>query len=286
MGNQSFVDPSFDVKHTSTYYLSIQLALDGFSFCVLDVLSKQFIVFKHKALPNDFENLSPDYYCQYAYDFLQNEKMLRHPYKAISVVYISTLSTLVPITIFDSNKAQLLFEANHGHKANHDILSNRIKNQDLVNIFAIPSCLLRMLSRQFNNFKLYHQTTPLVTTALAHSRQYENGFSLYLNINKKVVDITAINSPHLLLFNSYEYTSNTDIVYYLVNVAEQLQNVGKVNAIIISGDIETENPVHRLIKKYFSTIRLLDPMEGSTVSFPCDFKAKEYLPIFKMHLCE
>ncbi|MCF8372004.1 MAG: DUF3822 family protein [Bacteroidales bacterium] len=287
MKDFGFIDPGFDVKHSSTYYLSIQLALDGFSFSVLDVLSNTFILFKHKSIPTDEGGLAADYYCQYVYDFLISEKAFKFPYKGIGIIYISPYSTMVPLAIFDKAKAEKLFEANHGKMSNIDILSNKLKNLDMVNVFAIPDCLLRILSRQFINFKLYHQATPLIINAITDNSNYKRGLRIYINQNKKIVDMLVVNSGRLMLFNSFGYNSESDILYYLVNIAEQLQNIGPVEEVVLSGKIQLNEILQAQIGKYFKPVSLFNPSEKFKFSDSFEeFTGSGFSLLFNMHSCE
>lgn len=287
MKDFGFIDPGFDVKHSSTYYLSIQLALDGFSFSVLDVLSNTFILFRHKSLNPAADGLPADYYCQYVYDFLISEKAFKFPYKGVGIIYISPYSTMVPLAIFEKSKAETLFESNHGKLDNIDILSNKLKNHDMVNVFAIPDCLLRILSRQFINFKLYHQATPLIINAITDNTNHKRGLRIYINQNKKIVDICAVNSGQLVLFNSFGYNSESDILYFLVNIAEQLQNIGTVEEVVLSGKTQLNENLQAQIGKYFKPVSLFHPSEKFKFSDSFEeFTGSDFSLLFNMHSCE
>ena len=43
----NWTDELFDIKQASNYHLSIQIGLDGFSFCMLDTLRNRYVAFQH-----------------------------------------------------------------------------------------------------------------------------------------------------------------------------------------------------------------------------------------------
>ncbi|MEA3444661.1 MAG: DUF3822 family protein [Bacteroidota bacterium] len=287
MKDFEFVDAHFDVKYSSTYYLSIQLALDGFSFSVLDLLSNKYILLKNKALDQDTESLPLDYYCQYVYDFLINEKLFKYPFKGIGIIYISANSTFVPTTVFIKDRLVQLFEANFGRIKNIDILSNKLKNYDSINIFAIPDCLLRILSRQFKNFRIFHQATPLTIEAVSSSKNHKRPLKIHLNLNKNICDLVLVNAGQLIMFNSYKYNSLNDILYFLVNASEQIQQKGQVDELVLSGKINAYSDLEEQIKRYFKKVShaQLNVQYSFSDSFG-EFLTHEYSLLFNLYLCE
>jgi len=47
MHNISLIDETLDKNLTANYNLSIQVSLDGFSFCIKDLIRNKYIVLKH-----------------------------------------------------------------------------------------------------------------------------------------------------------------------------------------------------------------------------------------------
>ncbi len=48
MQDFAFIDETLDINLTQSYKLSIQVSLNGLSFCILDQLQGKYIVFSHK----------------------------------------------------------------------------------------------------------------------------------------------------------------------------------------------------------------------------------------------
>ncbi|HPR85643.1 MAG TPA: DUF3822 family protein, partial [Prolixibacteraceae bacterium] len=43
----SWTDDSFDLKNAGNYHLSIQIGLDGFSYCILDTRINKYLAFQN-----------------------------------------------------------------------------------------------------------------------------------------------------------------------------------------------------------------------------------------------
>ncbi len=286
MKDFEFIDTYFDVKHSSTYFLSIQLALDGFSFAIFDRYSNEYIVLKNKVLEADSERNSLEY-CQYVYNFLIEEEIFKYQFRAINIIYVSALSTLVPTSVFVKEKAKQLFETNFGQIDEMNILSNRLKNNDLISIFAVPDCLIRILNRKFKSYKVFHQATPLIVEAVLNTKNENKPLKIFLNQNNNICDFVVAKAGKLILFNSFNYNSQNDILYYLANINEQIQSFGEVSEVVISGKINIYPELETQIKRYFKNVNCYNV--GSQFSYSKsfgEFLEHEYSTLFKMALCE
>src|SRR5665811_1617082 len=86
------IDETFDIKLASEYHLSIQVGLDGFSFCILDIHRRKYIVFQHIPLiVGKLQFLSK----KVESIFDQDEK-LNASYQSVSITYSTNNATLFP----------------------------------------------------------------------------------------------------------------------------------------------------------------------------------------------
>jgi len=258
MNNIEITDSDLDKRNSIFYRLSIQLALNGFSFCIVDTRNNKILELKNKSIPHDtIENFPIDYYCQYLYDFIINEPLFKLNFKAINVVYITKQSTLVPTPVYEKDGVNSIFLSNMKMVEEEIVLSNKIKLFDAYSVFSIPDCVKRVLSRQFVNFNILHQSDSLIQCAMKNSSD-NSDVNLFLNINYSVIDILVTKSNKLLFYNSYAYKNDDDIVYYLVNVNEQLDSNNRVKQIILSGYINANNELLDKINAFFNEVSFVD----------------------------
>ena len=55
MQDFAFIDETLDINLTQSYYMSIQLSLDGLSFCILDPVREKYIAFCNKSFSKELE---------------------------------------------------------------------------------------------------------------------------------------------------------------------------------------------------------------------------------------
>ena len=292
MNDIDLIDSGFDKKDTVFYRLSIQLALNGFSFCVVDSRNNNILILKQKLIDSVvLESITADYYCQYLYDFIINESILKLKFKSLNIVYISKQSTLVPVPVYEKEGVNSIFSSNMKKVEEEVVLSNKINLFDAYSVFSIPDCINRVLSRQFINFNLVHQSDSLIQCAIKNSAT-ESEVILYLNCNYNVIDIIVINqvaagSNKLLFYNSYIYKNDDDIVYYLVNISEQLKTVNKIKEVVVSGNIDYDGTLHKKIVSFFERVSFIDISKRFTFSENFkDISLHNYLTLLNSALCE
>ena len=57
MHDLSLLDETLDINITRSYHLSIQIDLDGFSFCILDTTRNKYVALKHYSFDQESDNL-------------------------------------------------------------------------------------------------------------------------------------------------------------------------------------------------------------------------------------
>ncbi len=286
MKDFEITDSDINKKDSLFYRLSIQLSLNGFSFCIIDTRNNSILVLKEKFIPETRNYIPADYYCQYLYDFIIEEELFRLSYKSVSITYITKNSTLVPAPVYDKDALSEIFKTNIKQQDDEVLQSNKLELFNAYSIFSIPDCVVRVLSRQFVNFNIYNQVNSIVNCAIKESDK-KSKISIFLNCNFDIIDITCVKSGNLFFNNSYSYKNNDDILYYLANVSEQLNISDKLEEIILSGYIEENEELYNNIEKYFKKVRFIDNL--STISFPVNLKVNKlyrFFVLLKTQQCE
>ena len=286
MKDFEITDSGFNKRDSLFYRLSIQLSLNGFSFCLIDTRSNSILVVKEKFINEDLNKLPNDYYCQYLYDFIINEELFKLSYKSISIVYITKNSTLVPASVYEKTKESSLFKINIQNSEDEILQSNKLDLFDAFSLFSIPDCVMRVLERQFINYNIRNQSDVLVNCAISKS-QNRQGAIMFLNCNYGIVDIVVVDSRNLLFNNSYTYNNNDDILYYMANVNEQLNIDNKHTEIILSGNIEKTGELANMIMRYFSKVSFIDENIADSLSAGLkDIILYKYSLLLNSLLCE
>jgi hypothetical protein len=280
-----YTDKYFDKNLTSLYHLSIQLLPDGFSFCIRDTVRNKFIRFFEKRIEIS-DDLPYEYYCQHFYDFLMSQEILNSSFKKVSVLYHTTHSTLVPISVYDPGKLKELFQMNFPDVSNEDIFSNRLKNSDAAVVFAVPECINKILSQQYSNYKIYHQGYALIDNSLFMNKGMTST-QISVNIGNGILDVCLINTAELLLYNNFSYTTENDIVYHIANICDQFSKEARPQEISLAGNILEFKALIANLERYFKRVnswKALDDVKFSDSFLPLSLN--KYSNLFSLYKCE
>jgi len=258
----NFIDETFDLDRATEYHLSIQVGLDGFSFCILDILQNKFILLQHiplivgklQFLPKKMEAI-----------FDQEEK-LAASYQSISVTYSTNKSTLLPKAYGDGDSALVakIAELTNELSKNEEIAVNDLPGFNQQLIFSYPKELMTLLNRKFTQFSFIHKSVPLLASAVEQRDEKKN--TLLINFEKQTVRIIAIKDMQIAFYNNFYFKNEADFLYYTLNICHTLQIDPERDELLIGGYVADDSGYIRQLKKYVSNVHFLKPPAGSYYS--------------------
>ena len=212
----NFIDETFDLKRATEYHLSIQVGLDGFSFCILDMLRKKFILLQHiplivgklQFLPKKMEVI-----------FDQEEK-LTASYQSVSVTYSTPKATLLPKGYADSGLVAKIAELTNELSKNEEIAVNDLPGFNQQLIFIYPKELMTLLNRKFTDFNFIHKSVPLLASAVEQRDEKKN--TLLINFEKQTVRMIVLKDMQIALYNNFYFKNESDFLYYTLNICHTL----------------------------------------------------------------
>ncbi len=282
MSNQFVVDSNFDKNITNSYFLSIQLTLDGFSFCVLDPISNEYILFSEHALSIN------DSLIQSIEKELKENEYLQLPYQKVFVLYYTKQNTLIPTSLYQKDQKELYLDFcfNQNKFEEELTFSNKIKMADSYCIFSIPKTIVELLNNKFSNIYYYCSTTPFIETALLNTSFNYDQFQIYINLQNSIFDIIAIAGNDLKLHNSFKFHDKKEFLYYTLLIFEQLKLNTNTSTIFLSGAISKTDEIYSLLKKYIKNIEIVK--ESKHFKFASVFKTislQEHINLINIPLC-
>lgn len=250
MRNICFIDKTFDNTQTLLYHLSIQISLDGFSFCILDIPKGKYIVLKEFPLYLKRSRLI----LKRLDEIIATEEVLSREFKSIEISFETPRVTLVPQVIYSRGTAERYFHFNHLPEKANTVTKTLLTKAGAWCIFDIPSNLNDYLQQKFPKAELRHHAYPLIESALKHNKSNEGKKEVHLNFGRHHFDFVAINGPELLLYNSYEYKNEDDILYYVMFAFDQLKLPPEKTQIIVHGKVPRVAPYFHQLKKYINKV--------------------------------
>jgi hypothetical protein len=282
MQDFAFVDETLDINLTQSYYLSIQLNLDGLSFCILDPVREKYIAFESKSFPKD--QIFDDYLDELE-KYIQNTKLLNHKFKAVKLMWLSGKNTLIPNSYFNKDKLKSFFEFNQKLDDLDEIHYNELKYVDAYSIFVLPNQVANIFSKQFHNITYYNQQITFIDRSLY--KHHTESKKVIVNINTDFIDICIIEDGKLLLYNNFVYKTETDILYFILYVFDQFNLDTQHIELFLNGRIEKASSLYNQLHKFIKHLKF-DKLP-SEFSYSYTFNkvpAHTFTNLFNLHLCE
>ncbi|WP_298521149.1 DUF3822 family protein [uncultured Kordia sp.] len=244
-----------NIDHTNFKKLSIQISLNGLSFCILHTVDNEITELRHFLFEEVTNPLQLEK--EIVAIFEQEAALLDQPFESVTVSHINTLSTFVPKPLFsDKNLADYL-------KYNNKILPNDymtfdvITNNDMVNVYIPYVNINNLFFEKYGAFHYKHFATILLENIFQIANVSEET-TLYVHVQKEHFEIVAIQQKKLLFYNSFEYTSSEDFIYYLLFTIEQLQLNTNTLQLYFLGDIDKSDVLYTVAYTYIRHVEFLD----------------------------
>ncbi|MDY4174527.1 MAG: DUF3822 family protein [Bacteroidales bacterium] len=233
MDETSVVAPRFDWRMTESYNMSIQLKLDGLSFCILDPVTNVYMALTEVNLKEPDPNFAKQE------EYILNSQVLAKKFRKVFVCIDSPAYTMLPTSLYDDTRIGSILALNGIKLRNDDkVLRNNIEMANSTTAFTIPNFLYFFLRTQFPNADIFHGTTPIVSSMLM-KRQGDrtNRKSVTLLMANDNMTIVATENNELKLCNTFYCREVPDYTYMFLYVMEQLKfNVSEV-PVSVSGNI-------------------------------------------------
>lgn len=226
--------------------LSIQISLNGLSFCVLNKETKNIVFLKHYEKE---KKLSPFDALDFLKHLFNTEEELQKKFNNVHVVYVNELATIVPKPLFNEDYLADYLKFNSKILKTDFIAYDILDINDSISVYVPYVNINNYIYETFGDFTYSHFSTILVNKILSIEKHAED-IKFYVHVNKDHFEIVVSDKGKLLLFNSFDFSSKEDFIYYILFAMEQLKlNPEKINVVLL-GDIEKESGLYTILYKY------------------------------------
>ena len=252
--------------------LSIQVSLNGLSFCVLDTIGNS--ILKSDRLVFE-KNLSPFELQKNLEQLVKIHDLSSSQFSEVVVVHSNNLFSLVPKSLFDVNELANYLKFNTKILANDHIAYDELDNYDIVTVYVPFVNINNYIFDLFGEFEYKHNGTVLVQALLNNSGANKEPIC-YVHSEGQQMDITIIAQKKLLFYNSFTITSKEDFIYYLLFTLEQLKLDTESTKLQLFGSIEEGDDIYNLCYKYIKDISLFIPSLSSYPMATTDQKSLDF----------
>jgi hypothetical protein len=199
---------------------------------------------------------------------LQQSTLYGYDYQNVHLAFTHPVCTLVPQALHSETQNKQVLTLLHQLPASWLVMSRAVSHKPWVTVFAAPELLVRSMQQQFPQSAPEHSST-----ALLHALQLDNGKNtnrLYAYINAQYLHIVRFAGSDLQFSNTYLPEADTDIVYFLLSVAEQQKvNADKLEVCLV-GEVNARSSMVALLRKYIPQVLFFE--RNSSFQYPASFK--------------
>ena len=257
--NISKFGEEFDAEKSSQYRLTIQFALDGLSYALLDTDSHRLIA---------LESYQSDLLADSSSHFRTLERALESKglnnkiFQSITCIIDDRINTLIPETLFDEASQKQYLDFAFQLSTRHAIQSDLLNTIGCYNIFACSNDLRDKVLSKWKQAKIIHSSSVFINSAVEENRN--EGVSLY--VRNDDFDMVILKEGKLQFFNNFRFNTKDDFAYFLMLALEQNGLSGQDTTVWLSGLILPYSKIIDLCSHYIKEFRFVEDPHKLQVS--------------------
>ncbi len=244
-----------DIHNVKRKQLSIQFSLDGFSFSVFDLELQEFILFVSYEF-NSKKN-SPENLLIQVKQVFTSEQILFLQFEKVLVIHVNNLASFVPFSLFDEDHLETYVKFNNKIYNSDFFVYDYVLNHDMVAVFVPYVHINNFLIDQFGSFEYKHYSSILVENLLNNYASKDQS-NCYINVSKSHFEIIISQQKKLRLYNTFEYSTVEDFIYYVLFALEQLNLDVENIQVDLLGLINKKSALFEVLYTYIRNVRLLN----------------------------
>lgn len=223
--------------------LILKVGLKGMSYAIFDSLTSKIIHVEAIAFKN---HVSTEEELKLAFE---TNLALTENYDEVTVIHDNNLSTFVPIALFEEELLGSYLQYNTKVFETDLFAFDELPQHQMNTVYVPYVNINNFLLDQFATFDYKHSSTILVSKFLELSKNNEQK-QMFVYFSEGRFEIVVVQNQKLLLYNSFDYLTSTDFIYYLLFTAEQLQLNPEIFPLHLLGEITDQDENFKIAYKY------------------------------------
>ena len=238
--------------------LSIQISLSGLSFCILNKTTNTVeflknISFEKKGTP--FETL------ERLITTLDTNTIFEQNFESVLIIYQNELSTCVPKELFNEDHIADYLKFNAKILNTDFIAYDEIKVNDSINVYVPYVNINNFIFDRFGEFEYKHASTILIQSLLEKASNSDEK-KLFINVNKNYFEIIVLDNHNLEFYNTFEYQTKEDFIYFVLFTIEQLKLDPETIQTKLMGEISKDDELFEIVYKYIRFVDIIEPFHN------------------------
>ena len=184
----------------------------------------------------------------------------------VKLIYYNRTSTLVPSDLFDPKNSLNYMKYNTSIRIDDIAANDRVLNHEINNVYIPNIDINNYIFEKFKTFDFYHYSS-LIIEKISNDFAEKFGKRVFVNVNDGFIDILYFKDKKLEFYNSYDYNSIEDVLFYLLFCFSELKlNPDEIHT-VFSGSIDLDSKLYELIYTYVRNVELIEPIDIDGIDF-------------------
>lgn len=233
-------DETFHQTFFSSYKAFVNIGQRFLTIAYLDTVRKKYIYLASEHSEQDFDYLSIN-------ELLQKHHLINEIPDIRFIVSNQNVHVL-PESFHIKERENELFQFVLGSKDNNDIEIGKGEYHTLLQ-FSVDQ-LIKKIVLTNPQCKLYHHAHALMGLTSWMDKKYNYKSSVYIHFYEKYFEVVVKKNSQFVLFNTYTFQNNDDVLYYLHWLIKNLEIDIKQNTFVLSGWMDKKNDLIKKMKDF------------------------------------
>lgn len=217
--------------------------------------------------------------------FLEKEELMGYLFRRIKVALPQPLAALVPRRLLKDEELPsylaALTDLADGEETQADVLSFG----DAKVVYQCNAAVASLIRKKMPTAHLYSLATPFLEAAHAlRTNTMEN--YVVLNIHERRLQLGYFSGNKLLFYNSFSFSSASDVLYYCLLVYEQFQLDPDKVPLMLAGELMQSSDIYKMLYRYVADIQFASLPGHITWNKKFnDLPAHQFFSLFGLTLC-
>jgi len=226
--------------------LSIQINLNGLSFCVLEENINTISYINHLVFD---KKLTPFELLDHLKEAFNSIEILQNKFNTVTIIYVNELSTLIPKPLFNEDNLADYLKFNSKILKSDFISHDEISINDSINVYIPYVNINNFIYDKFGTFTYKHFSTVLIDAVLNIEKNVSKP-KLYAHVAKNHFEVIVTQKSKLEFYNTFDFVSKEDFIYYILFAIEQLKLNPETLEVVLLGDINKDDDLYNIAYKY------------------------------------
>lgn len=242
--------------------LSIQASLYGLSFMIKNPKTKENKFFEYL-----FDKTNPVQLEEKLKEIAKERPVLKHHFEKTKIIHHNLWNTLVPREYFEASAPEKYLKFNINLLPTDQASFDEITDLDIVNVY-LPFVNINNFFLNYNPSVDYFHSASVFIDKINKIRSKKANlplYDLYLNVFPQDFQMLIYKNEELLFFNSFEYQTKDDFLYFFFFVLESLKLDEKEMDFHLCG-VDRDFPVYKDLKDFIPRWKILPPSNPGKIN--------------------